>query len=117
MATLIGTPPHPLTYMLVDNASRRNRKFWDRADLVVEVISESNRDHDRVTKRREDAMNEIPEYWIVDPENRVVTVLVLDGKQYRVHGEFRDRQSAASHSLAGFTVDVRKLLDDAEAEV
>lgn len=103
-------------YMRGENAARRTRKFWTRADLVVEVLSDSNRDHDLVTKRREYALNQIPEYWIVDSDQRLITVLSLQGSAYRVHGEYREGQSAESALLTGFSVDVRRLFDDAEAQ-
>jgi len=47
------------------------------------------------------------EYWIVDPELRTVTVLSLDGPAYRVAGEYKEGDQAASVLLSGFSVDVR----------
>jgi Uma2 family endonuclease len=78
------------------------------ADLAMEVVSDSPdaRERDLVTKREEYARAGIGEYWIVDPEQRTVTVLVLDGGQYRVHGEFAIGQKATSVALQGFEVDV-----------
>ena len=60
------------------------------ADLVMEVVSEGreNRERDYRDKRRDYAEAGIAEYWIVDPEQRKVTVLSLDGKDYREHGVF-----------------------------
>jgi Uma2 family endonuclease len=45
---------------------------------VVEVISETNRRHDVVTKMAEYAVAGIPEYWIVDPAARTVSLHVLE---------------------------------------
>lgn len=50
--------------------------------LVVEVVSPGklNQDRDYRFKRSEYAARGIPEYWIVDPEQRTVTVLgLIDG--------------------------------------
>lgn len=44
-------------------------------DLVAEVLSPSNRDRDLGTKRQLYARHGIPEYWIIDPVDRSVTVL------------------------------------------
>jgi Uma2 family endonuclease len=51
--------------------------------LVVEVLSDSNRGRDLVLKRHEYAAGRIPTYWIVDPVDRSMRVLELDGDAYR----------------------------------
>ncbi|MFL5241298.1 MAG: Uma2 family endonuclease [Gemmataceae bacterium] len=78
------------------------------ADLAIEVVSEGekNRERDLVIKREEYAKAKIAEYWIVDPQERVITVLTLGGKQYEVHGRFDATSKATSILLPGFNVDV-----------
>lgn len=80
------------------------------ADLVMEVVSGSqdDRDRDLIEKRKDYAVAQIPEYWIVDPETETITVLTLPAGQaeYAVHGEFKPGQTAASKLLEGFTVEV-----------
>lgn len=78
------------------------------ADLVIEVVSEGpeNRQRDLVTKRHEYAQAGVAEYWIVDPEERRITVLTLDGPAYREHGVFANSDRATSVLLPGFAVAV-----------
>lgn len=78
------------------------------ADLAVEVVSEGEeaRTRDLVTKRDEYARAGIAEYWIVDPQQQCITVLVLDGATYREHGLFTPGQRASSVLLPGFEVAV-----------
>jgi Uma2 family endonuclease len=52
-------------------------------ELVVEVLSPGNRGRDLVVKRHEYAAAGIPLYWIVDPMERLMHVLELDGGAYR----------------------------------
>lgn len=47
-------------------------------DLLVEILSPSNRGHDLLTKRALYARAGVREYWIVDPLVRSVEVLALD---------------------------------------
>ncbi len=47
-------------------------------DLVIEVLSPSNRGHDLLTKRSLYARAGVREYWIVDPDARSVEILTLD---------------------------------------
>jgi Uma2 family endonuclease len=78
------------------------------ADLAMEVVSQGKKDRERdlITKRAEYARAGIPEYWIVDPRTRRITLLVLEGKKYRSHGEFGPGSRVASVVLPGFHVDV-----------
>ena len=47
-------------------------------DLLIEVLSPSNRDHDILTKRALYGLAGVREYWIVDPEARSIEILTLD---------------------------------------
>jgi Uma2 family endonuclease len=87
-----------------------HEQFVERASLVVEVISEFNRQHDVETKRGEYEDAGIPEYWLIDPEEQRVTVLALESRGYVEHGVFRPGERATSAQLPGFSVDVTELL-------
>jgi len=78
------------------------------ADLAMEVVSEGteNRDRDYKEKRQAYARAGIGEYWIVDPQERRITVLTLEGVDYRLHGEFVPGETATSAMFPGFAVDV-----------
>lgn len=73
-------------------------KFWDGADLVVEVVSEGteNRRRDLIVKRAAYATAKISEYWLVDLKKSQVTVLKLRGGKYTVHGTFRGKDQIRS---------------------
>jgi Uma2 family endonuclease len=47
-------------------------------DLLIEVLSPSNRAHDLLTKRALYGRAGVREYWIVDPTHRTVEILTLD---------------------------------------
>ena len=68
-----------ILFMFKEHSARRGQQYWIGADLVMEVISPGNRNHDIVKKRREYAQAGIPEYWLVDPEDKTITVLTLKG--------------------------------------
>jgi len=96
-------------FMRSGNAVRIERECWNGADLVMEVISPNDPARDLEIKRQEYAEAGIPEYWIVDPERGVITVLRLQDKKYTLHGEYRSGQQAESALLPGFRVDVGKV--------
>jgi Uma2 family endonuclease len=103
-----------LVFMFARHAKRRRNQFWEGADLVMEVVSEEDRERDVVRKRRDYALARIPEYWIVDPRRKQITVLQLTGDRYAVHGVFKPRQKATSPLLPGFSVSVSAVFKAAE---
>jgi len=75
-------------------------------DLIVEILSPSNRDHDLMTKRQAYQRCTVPEYWIVFPEEHQVLQLIL------VDGSYTERIEADSitMSVAPHTsVDLRRV--------
>jgi Uma2 family endonuclease len=99
-----------ICFMRHDHAGRRDNKFWQGADLVMEVMSPDDRKRDSEIKRREYAMAGIPEYWLIDPTNQTVTIFVLaaDADRYAVRGVYESGQ-AASECVRGFVIDVQVL--------
>lgn len=95
-----------LLFVLASNLKRMQEQYSEGADLVMEVLSDDNRDHDLVTKRAEYQAAGIPEYWIVDHRDRKITVLTLRDNAYQIHVEGAPGQQIQSALLPGFTVDV-----------
>lgn len=58
-------------------------KIVGSPDLLIEILSPSNRNYDLDDKREAYQRNEVPEYWIVDPLKHEVQQLVLDNQKYR----------------------------------
>ncbi len=52
-------------------------------DLLVEILSPSNPEHDLDTKRRVYERTGVPEYWIVSPDEHRVIQLVLFNRAYQ----------------------------------
>jgi Uma2 family endonuclease len=52
-------------------------------NLLIEALSPSSLEHDRLRKREIYARAGVSEYWLVDPIAKCIDVLVLDGAEYR----------------------------------
>lgn len=100
-----------LLLVLSANDPRRQNRFWTGADLALEVVSRDKKHRDLIEKRGDYAEGEVPEYWIVNPEDETITVLRLEGGAYIEAGTYRRGESAASCLLAGFVVDVSAIFD------
>ena len=96
-----------ILFMRTEHDDRRTERRWFGADLVMEVVSPDDPARDLVIKRREYAQAGIPEYWIVDPTRKSISVLTLSGQTYALHGAFDEDAVATSVLLDGFTVNVR----------
>ena len=102
----------PDLLLLRDRTDRRCQdRYWEGADLVVEVVSPDNPDRDLVEKRADYAEAGIPEYWIADPRDETVRVLSLRGAAYVEHGVYRRGDTATSAFLTGFAAEVSAIFD------
>ncbi len=82
--------------------------------LVVEVVSpgapgSENYDRDYIEKRSEYALRGIPEYWIVDPQRQVVSVLTLQNGQY-IERRFTGDDAIVSATFPNLSLTVQAVL-------
>lgn len=75
-------------------------------DLLVEILSPSNPDHDLKTKRKLYEESGVPEYWIVFPDEHQVLQLVLVDGQYL---ESTESESITMKRAPHATVDLTRV--------
>lgn len=78
-------------------------------DLVVEVISPSTQEKDRVFKRRLYAKYGVTEYWIVDPDARTIEVLALGQRGYERAGLYHKGETLESSLLPGLHIALNEI--------
>ena len=102
--------------MLHENRAKRTNRFWRGADLAIEVVSEDDPQRDYESKRAEYAAAGIREYWIVDPRDESVTLLVLEDGQssYIEAGRFQGDQLCQSRLLAELSLTPQAIFDRPE---
>lgn len=79
-------------------------------DLIIEILSPSNPEHDRERKYHLYAESGVREYWIVDPEAHTIEVFVLAERAYSLAGRFGPGEVAASSVLSGFKVAIDEVM-------
>jgi Uma2 family endonuclease len=101
---------------LAEHLSRFGERFGEGADVVMEVVSgdAASRARDYEDKRRDYAQAGIPEFWIVDPAERRILVLILRDDAYAVSDEFLVGEQAESKTLTGFRIPVADVLQAGE---
>lgn len=98
--------------VLEQNASIiAERRLVGPPDLVVEIASPSTAAYDRdgdSGKRAAYARMGVPEYWILDPARRMISLLLLEGDAYRELGPFDGDDRLPSRVLPGLTTPARR---------
>jgi Uma2 family endonuclease len=74
-------------------------------DLIIEIISESNRTHDTVVKFQNYERYGVAEYWLVDPRENRITVWWLQQGAYVSLGAFAPGEKLRTHVLSGLELD------------
>ena len=83
-------------------------------DLVIEVLSPSTRQHDRVTKFNLYQKAGVQEYWIVDPDARGVMVMTLEEGQYHAPMLYTHRDIVPVGVLEDCSVDLSAVFSEEE---
>jgi len=85
--------------------------------LIVEIISPSSAVHDRQRKMRLYARTGVNEYWLIQPDIRLVEVYKLAQGSYVVHGIFGESDICASALFPALKIPVKKLFPFADNDV
>ena len=78
-------------------------------DLVIEILSDSTRRHDRIVKYNLYQRAGIREYWIVDPERHTVQVYVLEDGKYNAADAYTSSASVPVSVLPGCVIDLQRV--------
>ena len=73
-------------------------------DLVVEILSPSTVTRDWRDKRELYASHGVKEYWVVDPSNRIVSIMLLQDGVLEIKGAYVAGDTVTSSTLEGFSV-------------
>lgn len=75
-------------------------------DLLIEIISTGSIKRDRIEKKDLYEQFGVPEFWLVDPNNRSVEVYQMLENRYRVFAFAAEVGKVQSAVLAGFELDI-----------
>jgi len=78
-------------------------------DLIVEIRSDSTAERDETRKRQLYAEYGVREYWLVDPETRTITVLLLGADGYAERATYTEGQTLTSSTLEGFSANLDEI--------
>jgi Uma2 family endonuclease len=80
-------------------------------DMIIEILSPSNRRHDTVTKLRLYQQTGVREYWMVDPDFQTVQVYILENDKYIV-STYSGDDIVPVHVLEGCEINLADVFHD-----
>lgn len=78
-------------------------------DLIVEIRSDSTAERDETLKRQLYEECSVQEYWLVDPETKTITVLLLGEDGYAEAATYTEGHTLTSPMLEGFAADLDEI--------
>ena len=88
---------------------RTSANIQGAPDFIVEILSPSSAQRDWGRKRELYSRHQVKEYWIVDPANRIVYVMLLRDRVLDLDATYGKGDTVTSSTLEGFSVDVDEL--------
>ena len=80
-------------------------------DMIIEILSPSTLNHDRVTKFYRYLEAGVREYWIVDPDSRLVSTHILRCGEY-VTNAYDETKKIPVHVLEGCIIDLADVFEN-----
>lgn len=106
----VGTMVEPDLSVVCDSDKLDKYGCKGAPDVVIEILSPSTQRHDRLVKLGLYQRAGVREYWIVNPEDQTVQVMLLDGGGILQLHEVYDRTGVAKvNSLEGCFIELNKV--------
>lgn len=87
----------------------QRRAIFGVPDLLVEIVSPSSVRRDRYDKKELYARFGVKEYWIGDPANKALEILMLQEGRYELHCCAEEKGKLISRVLSGLEFDVTEI--------
>jgi Uma2 family endonuclease len=97
-----------------DRSKLQDKRYNGAPKFIIEILS-SNRSHDMITKLNLYEKAGVAEYWIVDPEEQIITALELVNGNYLCKA-YSGEDEVPLASISGCTVEFKKVFEHISQE-
>ncbi len=105
----VDTVVEPDLSLICDHSKLDDQGCKGAPDMVIEILSPSTQRHDRLTKLNLYQRAGVREYWIVNPEDKTVQVMLLEEGVYRVADVRTAQDIIKVNSLEGCYLELEKV--------
>jgi len=109
--TLDNTVVQPDLVVICDHEKLDQTGCAGAPDLAVEILSPSTSRFDRTIKFDIYLKAGIREYWIIDPETKILAAHILKDGNYIIH-PYTIEDTAPVHILEGFSIDLSEVFEE-----
>jgi Uma2 family endonuclease len=106
-----STVVQPDLIVVCDKSKLDSKKCNGAPDLVIEILSPTNRSHDTLIKLNKYLEAGVKEYWIVDPVDRTLSVYILYGEHYIIN-MYGDSSTVPVNVLDGCTINLSEVFSE-----
>ena len=99
----------PDLFTACDRSKLEENRYNGAPRFIIEILS-SNRSHDMLTKLNLYQKAGVAEYWMIDPDEKIISVLVLSDGFYIFHS-YSGEGEVPLASIPGCTVDFSKVFE------
>lgn len=111
----VDTMVEPDLSVICDRSKIDKQGCKGAPDLVIEILSPSTRRHDRLVKLGLYQRAGVREYWIVNPEDRTVQVMLQDDTgALHIHEDYGREDMAKVNVLEGCFIELSKVFPESE---
>ena len=89
-------------------------KFYGAPEIVIEILSpgKANARRDLQIKRELFEIHKVPEYWVVDPFEKEISVFKFAENQLKLTKSYKENEELKTDNLPGFQLKLKKLFED-----
>jgi Uma2 family endonuclease len=80
-------------------------------DLLIEILSPSSVQRDRIIKRKIYSRNGVKEYWLINPEQKTIQQFQLQKKAFTLIKEFGAKESLSSSFFPELVIQLENIFD------
>jgi Uma2 family endonuclease len=105
----VYTLVQPDIFTACDRSKLQDNRYNGAPRFIIEILS-SNRSHDMITKLNLYEKAGVAEYWIIDPDEQIITALELGNGRY-LHKAYSGEDEVPLASIPGCTIKLKKVFE------
>jgi Uma2 family endonuclease len=104
------TKVEPDIVVVCDKSKLTDKGLRGAPDLIIEILSPSSLRRDKITKFNLYLNAGVREYWIVEPENEIVSVYILRNGEYTVRS-YSETDTISVNVLEGCLIELKSVFE------
>lgn len=101
----------PDLFVVCNPDQYEGNKLLGAPELVIEVLSPSNPQNDKIYKLNQYEKSGVQEYWIVDPNYQIVEVYLLEDSRLRLNRAYSGDEEVSVHLFKDLTINLEQIFE------